>query len=159
MHTSLLANNQSPINQIAQWYFDQWLCHAENSSLEKSRAYVAQYSSPLGAPLMVLIRDGERLVGAAQLKIREMNIYPQYEHWLGGVYIDAAYRHSGYAKILVKEVITQARRATIKSLYLQTEDLSGGLYFTLGFTAIEQVRYNAKEVLVMKLELLVPEKS
>lgn len=76
MRTSLLATDQSPINQIAQWYFDQWLCHRPNYSLEKTRQYVALYSSSLGAPLIVLIEDGDQLIGAAQLKIREMDIYP-----------------------------------------------------------------------------------
>jgi GNAT superfamily N-acetyltransferase len=47
--------------------------------------------------------DG-KLIGAAQLKIREMDIYPGREFWLGAVYVDPAARGQGIGELLVKRI-------------------------------------------------------
>lgn len=99
--------------------------------------------------MLVLAEEGGEVLGAAELKIREMDIYPDYEFWLGGVYVDEPRRGRGVASALVREVLSRARAAGIERLYLQTEDLSGGLYRRHGFEPIEEVDYKGHRVVVM----------
>jgi len=149
----LLADDPESASTVAQWYFDHWISQRSDTPFEKVLENVRASSSRLGTPMIVLIKQHQQLLGAAQLKIREMDIYPQYEHWLGGVYVQAQNRGLGIAAQLVKEVIRQARLAQINTLYLQTEDLSGGIYALLGFSPIEQVHYDGYHVLVMKCDV------
>lgn len=104
-------------------------------------------------PLMLVAIDAGEIVGTAQLKFREMKIYPEKEHWLGGVYVAESARKQGIAKILVESIEAEARRFAVKTLYLQTEYLDGGLYATLGWQAVEQVNYRGVDVLVMHKHL------
>ena len=101
------------------------------------------------APILVLAKDDDILVGSAELKVREMEIYPEYEFWLGGVYVPRHARGKGVASALVVEIISIAIKMGIKKLYLQTEDLTGGLYIRHGFKPIEQTNLKGNNVLVM----------
>ena len=39
-----------------------------------------------------------------------MDIYPELEHWLGGVYVAPDYRRRGIAKLIVEESKNVARK-------------------------------------------------
>jgi GNAT superfamily N-acetyltransferase len=58
------------------------------------------------------------IVGTASLKYREMDIYPEKEHWLGGVFVSAEYRGRGIATRLVDGALEMARTLGVKMLYL-----------------------------------------
>ena len=102
--------------------------------------------------MLLAIEDGE-LLAVTQLKFREMTIYPEKTHWLGGVYVSKPHRGKGIAKLIVNETIKMAKKLDVKTLYLQTENLNGGLYRQLGWQPIEQVNYNEVDVLVMELDI------
>ena len=103
--------------------------------------------------MLVLAKDSGELIGAAELKTREMDIYPQFEFWMGSVYVAADHRGKGVASKLVLEVISRARKAGIEKLYLQTEDLADGLYARYGFKPIEQADSKGITVLVMVADI------
>ena len=98
--------------------------------------------------------EEEALLGAAQLKFREMSIYPEKEHWVGGVYVAEAHRGKGIARQILVELIAIAKSLKIETLYLQTEHLNGGLYGRMGWTPIEQVNYRGIDVLVMEKSIM-----
>lgn len=152
MKFELLADNPDVIPKVARWYLDEWGSVA-GESMEDSIARVASCSGRETAPLMVLAKADDKasdeVVGAAQFKLREMDIYPDYEFWLGGVYVDGGARGRGVASGLVREVLARARAAGVERLYLQTEELSGGLYLRSGFEPLEEVDYKGHRVLVM----------
>jgi len=100
--------------------------------------------------LAIVAVEADTLIGAAQLKFREMSIYPDKEHWLGGVYVHPHYRNQGVAETLIARVIEIATGLDVNTLYLQTERLNGGLYGRMGWQAIETVNYNGIDVLVME---------
>ena len=56
-------------------------------------------------PLTLVAFKDEKPVGIAALKIREMEIHPQYQHWLGSVYVKENWRKMGIGSTLVKAVI------------------------------------------------------
>ena len=99
--------------------------------------------------MLVLATKQGQVIGAAELKVREMDIYPDKEFWLGGVYVEEAARGKGVASALVNEVLSRARALGIQHLYLQTAKLDGGLYAKHGFEPLEVIRYKGQQVLVM----------
>jgi len=149
MELVLLADDPSASDIVAKWYFDEWCRDSGRYSEAEVRKKVSASVNKNKAPLLVLAKDNEDLVGAAELKIREMEIYPEYEFWLGGVFVHQSARGKGVASALVEEVLFIARNVGIKKLYLQTEGLTGGLYLKHGFKPVEEADSKGIRVLVM----------
>lgn len=150
MEFRLLADEPSAAGTVAQWYFDQWCKETGRATLEAVQQNVSAAINRDAAPVIVLAKDDGTLVAAAELKIREMNAFPDYEFWLGGVYVTPNCRGKGIASNLVSRVIDLARSFGIKQLHLQTEDLSGGLYRQFGFEHLHQVDSKGIQVTVMR---------
>ncbi|CAM6000261.1 unnamed protein product [Sphagnum balticum] len=68
-----------------------------------------------------------------------MDIYPDKEHWLGGVFVPPEHRKKGVATELLKRTLELAKKLRVTTLYLQTERLDGGIYATLGWRPIEKI--------------------
>ncbi|MCL1125359.1 GNAT family N-acetyltransferase [Shewanella surugensis] len=150
MELHLLADKAEYIPKIAKWYSDEWGDIGESRSTKALELKLTDYLNRNKLPMIVLAMEKDKLLGAAQLKFHEMSIYPDKEHWLGGVYIDKPYRGQGIAKQLIDKVIALAKHYQVSHLYLQTEDHSGGLYAQSGWQSIERVNYKNVDVLVMK---------
>ncbi len=82
-----------------------------------------------------------------------MDIYPEREHWLGGVYVTSEHRGKSIAQALVSAIIDKAKTLGVNSINLQTEDFTGGLYTRLGWQPVEQVTYHGIKVQVMERSL------
>lgn len=150
MKLEYLADNQELLPTVAQWYFEEWGYLSEEKTLEQDIQRLHIYLNKDKVPLMLLAIENGELLGAAQLKFREMSIYPEKEHWVGGVYVAEAHRGKGIARQILLELITVAKSLEVEVLYLQTESLDGGLYRRMGWRPIEQVNYRGIEVLVME---------
>jgi len=152
---SLLADRQDAIPLIARWYFDQWGDRIQDETLERSIDRLQKFLNRDKIPfILVATVDGE-VAGAAQLKFREMpDLYPDKEHWLGGVFVAPRYRGEGLGSLLAEEIAHRAPQFGVRTLYLQTESLDGGLYARLGWVALEQVNNRGREVLVMERHLM-----
>ena len=134
--------------QLAQWYHAEWGQHAGLSlEQELQRLNVAQDAD--GFPQLIGAFDDGQVVGAVQLKRREMQAFPQYEHWLGSVFVADSHRGRGLASGLVEQAVALALRMGICDLYLQTEALDGGLYARLGWKALQETDNHSLRVLVM----------
>ncbi|WP_245621601.1 GNAT family N-acetyltransferase [Enterovibrio calviensis] len=142
-----LADKPELIPTLANWYFNEWGTLA-NASLEDFTQKLGDYLNIDKIPLLVIAMDGTTPVGAAHLRFHEMSIYPDKEHWIGGVYVDAPYRGQHIASALVQQIVTSARHLGVKQLHLQTEQLDGGLYAKLGWQEIEQVDSRGVDVSV-----------
>lgn len=151
----LLADNIGAHRKIARWYFDEWVSSASGVSIEQVEITLAEATNRHSPPLMVLAKEAERIVGAAELKTHEMDIYPDYEFWVGGVYVDVNYRGQGVGQCLVNDILNRAKAIGIQTLYLQTEDLTGGLYTRFGFQPLSIVDYKGYKVRVMFVNLIV----
>lgn len=149
MEFVLLAEEPSAAELVASWYFEQWCRDSGRYTKEQVLAKVLAATNRNQAPMLILARLNQEWVGAAELKIREMELFPDYEFWLGGVYVTAQARGAGVASALVKEALVRARHLGIQRLYLQTEDLAGGLYARHGFVPVTKVEAKGVNVLVM----------
>lgn len=155
MKFELLADHPDLVETIGRWYWDEWgqvAGESPEASIERTRTFM----SPEGPPMIVLAMDGSECLGAAQLKVREMSIYPEFEFWLGGVYVPESARGRGVGARLVDAVMSQARAVGIERLYLQTERLDGGMYQRHGFVPVEETVYNDVRVLVMTAPVADP---
>ncbi|GIU17428.1 MULTISPECIES: GNAT family N-acetyltransferase [unclassified Shewanella] len=146
----LLADNDSFIPQIAKWYSDEWGYIGEGRSTEQLELKLRDYLNHDSQPLIILALDNNKLMAAAQLRFHEMDIYPEREHWLGGVYVASEHRGKGIAHALVSAIIDKAKELEINCISLQTEDFTGGLYTSLGWQPVEQVTYHGIKVQVME---------
>ena len=150
MKIEYLADNKNLLPTIAKWYFEEWGYLNKEKTLESEIKNLQAYLNKDKIPLIMLaIADGE-LLGVAQLKYHEMSIYPEKTHWLGGVYVAKKHRGKGIAKQIILEIIRIAENLHVETLYLQTENLSGGLYHQMGWLPVEQVNYHGVNVLVME---------
>jgi GNAT superfamily N-acetyltransferase len=147
-----LADHPEFVPQIAGWYFDEWGYKVSENSIERIAERLSSKLNRERAPIPIVAIASRKLIGTAELKIREMDIYPDREFWLGNVYVDVTARRRGVAKLLVQRIEEIAKQLKIRELFLQTEKLTGGLYAELGWLPIEKIDYHGVQVLVMHKE-------
>ncbi|OWQ66267.1 GNAT family N-acetyltransferase [Stenotrophomonas maltophilia] len=134
--------------QLAQWYHAEWGQHA-GLTVEQELQRLNPPQDAEGFPHLIAAFDDGQVVGAVQLKRREMQAFPQYEHWLGSVFVADSHRGRGLAGALVEQAAAQAVRMGVSDLYLQTEALDGGLYARLGWKPLQEADNRSYRVLVM----------
>jgi len=155
MKFEYLKNRIDAVPVVAKWYLDEWgYLMPEETELEVQKT-LEKYLNTDKIPLMLLATDHRKILAVAQLKFREMDIYPEKEHWLGGVYVEESIRGKGLASIIISEIIEIAKRLKVEVLHLQTIRPDGGLYSKLGWEPYENVNYKNKEVLVMEKKIIV----
>lgn len=148
MKIELLAQHHAALPVLAGWYHDEWGREA-GLSLDDELAKLARTLHGATLPLvLVAVHDGQ-VVGAVQVKEREMSQFPELTHWLGGVYVASHCRGNGVAKLLINEAVALARSMGISTMHLQTEELSGGLYRQLGWEPLLPALNHGINVLVM----------
>ena len=155
MEFEYLAENKEAIPILAEWYFDEWGYIEKGNTLDKITEKLHSYLHVDAIPLIILAIDEGEILGAAQLKYREMDIYPEKEHWIGGVYVSEKHRGNKVGKNIILKVTSIAKELGVKTLYLQTENKNGGLYSHLGWEPLEQVNYRGIDVLVMENQICV----
>ncbi|QGL96232.1 MULTISPECIES: GNAT family N-acetyltransferase [Stenotrophomonas] len=134
--------------QLAQWYHAEWGQDA-GLTLEQELQRLNPPQDAEGFPHLIAAFDDGQVVGAVQLKRREMQAFPQYEHWLGSVFVADSHRGRGLAGALVEQAAAQAVRMGVSDLFLQTEALDGGLYARLGWKPLQEADNRSYRVLVM----------
>ena len=144
-----LADRAAMKPVIAKWYFQQWGHLIEDSSVELFDNKLNDYLNRDSIPLVIMAVEGDDVLGVAHLRYHEVTIYPDKEHWLGGVYVTNEYRGKGVASALVNHLESLAASLGVIDIHLQTEKLDGGLYKQLGWSPIELVSNRGVEVLVM----------
>ena len=146
-----LAERRDAMPTIGRWYNEEWGQRLRDESLEASVQRLDEYLNTDRIPFILVLGEGDDILAVAQLKYREMaDIYPEKEHWLGGVFVNPRHRGRGLGSRVADEIARRAPAYGVETLYLQTESLDGGLYRHLGWTPIERVNNNGLEVLVME---------
>lgn len=148
MEFRVLTADAPERQQLARWYHAEWGQDA-GLSLEQERQRLNPPQDAEGFPHLIAAFDDGQVVGAVQLKRREMHAFPQYEHWLGSVFVADSHRGRGLAGGLVEQAAAQAVRMGVTDLYLQTEALDGGLYARLGWKPLQEADNRSHRVLVM----------
>ncbi|WP_414493207.1 GNAT family N-acetyltransferase [Stenotrophomonas maltophilia] len=148
MEFKVLAADAPERLQLAQWYHAEWGQDA-GLTLEQELQRLNPPQDAEGFPHLIAAFEDGQVVGAVQLKRREMQAFPQYEHWLGSVFVADSHRGRGLASGLVEQAAAKAVRMGVSDLYLQTEALDGGLYARLGWKPLQEADNRSYRVLVM----------
>ena len=106
---------------------------------------------------IVCVRDAEP-IATATLKIREMETHPQYEHWLGGVYVHPDHRGQQIGSQIVEFTAQEAARVQVSDLYLYTHSHKD-FYARLGWQVIKQPQYKGRRAYIMKRKLSAENKE
>lgn len=149
MNFIFLADKQEMKPVVAKWYFEEWGQLVDGASVDSFDKKLNDYLNRDSLPLIVMAVEGDRVLGVAQLRYHEMTIYPEKEHWLGGVYVDHKHRGKKVASAIIHKVEEVALTLGVTEIHLQTECLDGGLYSRLGWQPVEQVNYRGVDVQVM----------
>jgi GNAT superfamily N-acetyltransferase len=154
MHFQLLADRADAVPTVARWYFDQWGHEVLGNSFETTCERLQGQLNRDRLPLPLLALEGDTVVGVAKLKLHEMvDLYPDRQPWLGGVFVSPESRGKGVASQLALRIAAMATSLGAEQIYLQTTALDGGLYARLGWHPIEQVHHRGLDVLVMEKKL------
>ena len=149
-----LSSRPEHIELVARWYFDEWVQDTQTASIEDVIANLSESLDSRVLPITFVAYIEDVLVGAAQLKIREMREYAHFKFWLGGVYVDFQWRGETIATQLVAHCLQEAKCRELTPLYLQTQRMDGGLYKHLGWMPVFQATRREGRVLVMENQLL-----
>lgn len=153
MKISYLADHPDESAKIAQWYFDEWGHRNQQISYETVLDKVSSKAiSRKGFPLAFIIHDHDDLVAAVELKIQENKDFPQYEHWLGGVYVLETERGKGYAEALISKAKAHVETLGITALYLQCQEHNLNLYRKYGFRALHEASHDGVKTTIMVWE-------
>jgi predicted N-acetyltransferase YhbS len=147
-----LADHRDLISLLATWFHREWGRRNPELTVDKIAEHLEGRLHKNRLPLTFLAFRGNQPVGTASLKIREMEIYPQYAHWLGAVYVSLPFRHQGIGTQIVRHSISEAEKLGVTELYLYTRG-SLSFYAQFGWRPLERPFYHGREVVVMKLTL------
>lgn len=151
MKISYRPESIEDLETVSRWYVDEW-GHL-NSSITTDKI-VEGLSSMLSSGddflSLLSIYEGKELVAVAELKYREHKDYPEYEHWIGGVFVKPEYRGKGYAEILIAEAKKHIAKLGITELYLQCEEDNVGLYTKYGFKALHPAIHHGTNTTIFK---------
>jgi predicted N-acetyltransferase YhbS len=144
-----LADRPELISLLASWFYREWGHQNLMITLEMVERNLEKRLSRDRVPLTFIAFFGNEAIGSASLKIREMEIYPQFLHWLGSVYVIEGYRNQGVGGQIVQHSVSVAKKLAVKELYLYTRNHEK-FYAKFGWQTIEKPVYHGREVVVMK---------
>ncbi|MGC4013963.1 MAG: GNAT family N-acetyltransferase [Luteolibacter sp.] len=157
LRIELLADHPEAIPMVAGWYFHEWGKVVPGNSLEQTVERLQQRVNRDHLPLHFVAIEESGVVGVAQLKRHEMDIYPEREFWLGGLFVAPEARRFNVGRRLADHVAKTADSIGFDELFLQTEALDGGFYKWLGWKILETVDYHGVRVAVMRHSLKDPQ--
>ena len=153
MEVTLLAEYPHDAPKIAQWYYNEWACHAPNVSENMVLDDIVEKSTNQNKiPLAIIARKNNELVGVAEIKYRENKKYHDYVYWLGGVFVAPEYRGTGISSLLIANAQSKAVKLGVDKLYLQCEMHNIKLYQKHGFQLLHPANDVDMSVVIMVWE-------
>lgn len=146
-----LANCPDLANDLARISWNEWrsiyeqLGETFDDALRKYR----ERTNVDKLPLALVALTGGELVGTASLKHNDLDIRPDYNPWLGAVFVTPKWRGRGVGSLLCQRAVDDARRLKIPRLFLWTSTAEA-LYLKLGWRAIERTDYCRQRIVIME---------
>jgi len=147
-----LADHPELVHVLSTWFHDEWGRNNPSLTVESIERHVRERLNRDKFPLCLVAFVNSDLIATSSLKIREMEIYPQFEHWLGNVYVLPEYRSQGIGSEITEATTETASLLGVKKLYLYTRDKEN-FYQRLGWETVEQTEYRGRMAVVMSRSL------
>jgi N-acetylglutamate synthase-like GNAT family acetyltransferase len=152
-HLTFLANHPHFVPIVAQWIYDEWGHQDPENSLEKCIARQQSRLNTKNPPIaLVGLLDGKP-IACSSIKIRELESFPQYMHWLGSIYVLSEFRNQGIGSAVVELSTQFAAMIGLGELYLYTHSHED-FYNRLGFTQVKRPLYQGRKIVIMKKQLV-----
>jgi len=149
-----LADYPTTVPAVAQWLFDEWGHRSPDGTIVGMHniLYERLHRDKL-PPALVALQEGIP-IGTVSLKIQEVEIRPQYEHWLGSLYVAKHYRKMGVGSLLIGSAQDLGRKLGMEKLYLYTRNAQNQrLYEKLGWVEVERPEYHRLPAIIMEADL------
>ena len=110
MHIEIkyLADHPEFTHLLATWFHDQWGKNNPSITVEIIQHRLQERLNRDRIPMCLIAMIESEPIATASLRIREMDIYPEYEHWLGSVYVVPEYRDQGVGSQIVGATVNKA---------------------------------------------------
>lgn len=141
------------VDLLATWFHREWGRRNPLLTVDSITRNLEEHLNRDSLPLTLVAFHHQEPVGSASLKIREMEIYPQYTHWLGSVYVPPLFRNQGVGTQIVRRTISEADHLGVTELYLYTNG-SETFYSKFGWQSVDRPFYHGREVTVMKRQMI-----
>ncbi|WP_404408134.1 GNAT family N-acetyltransferase [Pseudidiomarina marina] len=149
-----LAEVPESSHVIAKWYFDEWGALDESITLEYMHDVVRKkIANKDQIPLSLVVFVDDDIAGVAELKFHENKNFPEYTHWLGGIFVPPQYRGIGLASKLINKAKAVAEELNVKQLYLQTEPKNISLYESHNFKQLHTAEHMGIQTTIMVTNL------
>ena len=135
---------------VAQWRVDEFHRHPGGYTVEKMTRLIL--APPVGPKETFVLFDGDQPAGTAALMREDLETRPDLTPWLGGVFVQPAFRGRGYASALVRQVESFALAAGVPVLWLYTWKAET-LYARLGWQRVGIEQENGEDVVLMRRAL------
>lgn len=132
MNITLLADNPDAAPIIAQWYVDEWGGDSVEHVTNKLRLGINRNELPIS----FMVSDRGNVVGAGEIKYRELDDFPNYTYWLDGIYVKKSHRGLGISKKLIEFALSKAKLLGLEQLHLRCTDGNVKLYEDYGFNIV-----------------------
>lgn len=144
-----LADRVDLIPTLAGWFYDEWGHNSADLTPATFEQKLRQRLNRDRVPLVLVLLRDDSPIASASLKNQEMEIHPQYLHWLGSVYVLPEYQGKGIGSNLVQYSVNEAKRLAVHDLYLYTRSREN-FYTRLGWKPLERPLYHGRRVVIMK---------
>jgi GNAT superfamily N-acetyltransferase len=135
---------------VAEWRVRAFFPQPSGYTVVEMTALILR---PPGGPNRTFVLfDGDRAVGTAGLMRSDLESRPDLTPWLGGLYVEPAFRGRGHATALVRQVEDAARAVPVSTLWLYTLS-ADGLYLRLGWQHAGVEQEDGRDVVVMRRDL------
>jgi len=139
------------IQQIADWYYDEWL-----TPIDETVQRLSNQSDDTTLFQLVLFQNNKIVAtGGISYEVNIQNVYPRLKAigpWLALFYTDPNYRGQGLGKILLQEIDAYAKTKQLTKLYLYTFTAEN-LYERCGWNTVEKVLYKGHHSVIMEKNL------
>lgn len=130
-----LADYPGYAGNVSHWLYDEFV-HPDNEELEYEEFHtIFRNNSKTEFPIRLVALSDEKCVGTVTFIDNDFES-KSYTPWLGGLYVDSAYRCCGIGGNLIEAVKQIARDLGYTEIYLNTEK-AGQYYCKLGWKYVE----------------------
>lgn len=144
-----LVDRPDAVPLVIEWWRTVWADRMGSDAGLAAEQLQASLSKTV-LPIHVLATLAGRPVGTAALKNHELGqVFPDYRYWLGNVFVEEGSRGRQIASQLSLHIVDLARQMNLPHLYLQTIELSGGLYNCLGWERVREFTHMNENTLLM----------
>ncbi len=148
-----LADRREAVPLVIDWWRTIWADRMGNDASQAAEQLRSSLSKTQ-LPIHILATVDGRPVGTAALKAQEIGeVFPDYQYWLGSVFVEEGSRGRHIASRLSLQIEEIAKQMGLPHLYLQTIDLDGGLYADLGWERVEEFTHMNEHALLMLKKL------